>query len=296
MSPPTKIKSGLISLTLSKNELKYLFIYTNNHNGIPIHNKSNNICYFITGFNMIARLQYIIYKEIDNLVELDKIKKYVDKINKNICLNDDESKKFNKYLLIQTIIEVRSEDILKNIYKRYDSIIIQYFIELRFSEYSFSESSLNKNFDQKFIKYIEFKCEEIKKKCINKYFDNEKLLSCITQTHTNEVYIDINKLKYFSDIQNIFGDIKGDILKLAYDIDGIKSYITIEIFTSIKDKINNNLNVLLKNIGKYFCKITDKEGDLISFRLKPETEKYNISEIYAKFYQNINQTSITNLV
>jgi len=75
---------------LSKNELKYIFIYTYddkriNNIGLPIHNKSDNICYFITGFNMIARLQYIIYKEIDNLIQLDEIKKYIDKIDNNIC-------------------------------------------------------------------------------------------------------------------------------------------------------------------------------------------------------------------
>ena len=132
---------------LSKDELKYMFIHTYddkriNNIGLPIHNKSDRICYFITGFNMIARLQYIIYKEIDNLVELDEIKKYIDKIHNNVCLNDIESKKFNKYLLIQTLIEIHSEDILKKIYNnRYDERIIQNFIESRLNEYAFSESS-----------------------------------------------------------------------------------------------------------------------------------------------------------
>jgi len=302
---------------LSKDELKYLFIYTYQHKriddiGLPIYNKLDKICYFITGFNMIARLQYIIYKEIDNLIELDKIKKYVIKINNNECLNDIESKKFNKYLLIQTLIEVHSEDIMKKIYNNsYDSFIIQDFIESRLSEYSFSESTLNKSFDHKFIEYLNLRCTELIKKSndlfktkYNKYLDTAyiyKIIGKKSDKITDKTEYDLlqegnlEHLKKISDIYMLFKNINGFIQRNLFDVNGIKSKITLDDYNKIKDNIINNIKILLTNIGKYFCKIVDENGDIKLFKLKAITENPNISELYDKFYENFNDTDIQNL-
>lgn len=297
----------------SKNELKYIFIYTYddkriNNIGLPIHNKSDIICYFITGFNMIARLQYIIYKEIDNLIELDEIKKYIDKIHNNVCLNDIESKKFNKYLLIQTLIEIHNEDIMKKIYNnRYDSIIIQDFIESRLSEYSFSESTLNKSFDQKFIEYLQFRCKELKeksnnlfKKKYNQYLDTGYIYKIIgkylDKTDKTEfdglLQGDMIYLKKISDIDRLFIDINSFIDETVYIMYDIKSNIDIQDYNKIKDNIINNIKILLENIGKYFCKITDENGDIKLFKLKKQTDILNISELYNDFYRIFTESDI----
>ena len=298
---------------LSKDELKYLFIYTYENKrisniGLPINNKSHRICYFITGFNMIARLQYIIYKEIDNLIELDEIEQYVIKINKKECLNDIESKKFNKYLLIQTLIEVHSEDIMKKIYNnRYDSIIIQDFIESRLNEYSFSESTLNKSFDHKFIEYLNLRCTELIKKSndlfkekYNKYLDIGYEYKVIgkKQNGKDKTEIDLldegnlEHLKKISDIYMLFKNINGFIQRNLSDMIGIKSKISLNDYNKIKDYIIYIIKILLTNIGKYFCKIVDENGDIKLFKLKAKTENPNISELYDKFYTIFKETDI----
>lgn len=299
---------------LSKNELKYIFIYTYddkriNNIGLPIYNKSDIICYFITGFNMIARLQYIIYKEIDNLIELDEIKKYIYKIKDNICLNDIESKKFNKYLLIQTLIEIHNEDIMKKIYNnRYDGNTIQNFIETRLSEYSFSESTLNKSFDQKFIEYLHFRCKELEeksndlfKKKYNQYLDIKyiyKIIGKKLDKKTDKTEFDgllegnMIYLKKISDIKQLFKNIYSFINQTVYNMNDNKSNIDIQDYNKIKDNIINNIKILLENIGKYFCKITDEHGDIKLFKLKKQTDILNIRELYNDFYINFTESDI----
>lgn len=302
----SKSKKKFKDNILSKNELKYIFIYTYDDKrisniGLPIHNKSDNICYFITGFNMIARLQYIIYKEIDNLIELDEINKYITNIKQNVCLNDIESKKFNKYLLIQTLIEIHSEDIMKKIYNnRYDEYTIQDFIETRLSEYSFSESTLNKSFDHKFIEYLQFRCKELKeksnnlfKKKYNQYLDTGyiyKIIGKKLDKKTDKTEFDgllegnMTYLKKISDIEQLFKNIDSFINKTVYNMNDIKYNIDIQDYNKIKENIVNNIKILLENIGKYFCKITDENGDIKLFKLKKQTDILNISELYNDFY------------
>jgi hypothetical protein len=302
---------------LLKDELKFLFIYTYQDKriydiGLPMHNKEDNICYFITGFNIIARLQYIIYKEIDNLIEIDEMKIYIDKIKQNKCLDYEESKKFNKYLLIQTLIEVHSDDILTKLYGKTKNIkfIIQEFIEQRLSEYAFSESSLNKNFEQKFIEYLEFKSNELEKK-YNVYFKTKyngyldkgyeyKVIGKKTDNVTDKTEFDelednnIIYLKKFSDINRLFYFINIKISKVIhdhfYDLNGIKPNITNAntYFKYINFIINERVYILLKNIGKFFCKITDKDNNILKFKLKPQSENPNISETYKDFYTVFN--------
>lgn len=300
---------------LSKNELKYIFIYTYENRvkdvGLPIFNKADKICYFITGFNIIARLQYIIYKEIDNLTDIDEIKRYVHKINNNLCLDDEESKKFNKYLLIQTLIEVHSDDIIKKIYYSVSPNNIQKFIEFRLNQYSFSESTLNKNINQKLIEYIIYQCDIIKNKCetyfknkYNKYLDTGyvykiigKKSDGITDKTEKDALEEGNNdyLKKFSDIYRLFNSIKSFIERETFDMNGMKSKITDDNFIQIKDKIHYFVMILLKNIGKYFCKITDKDGHIQYFILKQKTEKSNITEIYNNFYGNLKEKDIETL-
>ena len=293
-----KLKLKFTENIMSKNELKFLFIYTYDDKrvkdiGLPMYNKNNNICYFITGFNLIARLQCIIYSEINNLD--DNIKKIIDKINKNKCLDDLESKKFNKYLLIQTLIEVHSDEIINKIIS--DSISEenkrQKFIENRLSEFTFPESTLNKNIDELFIDYLIKKCGEISTKCKN-YFNNKynKYLSInyINKTvEDNKVLEGSYKyLKSFSNIHKIFDTIKTRIEGKHYDYkDNYKL-----LFTEINMYISEYFKILINNFGKYFCKNKIDDNNII---LKFINNNEDIKNVYTNFYDNLTKKNIEEL-
>ena len=121
----------------TKDDLKRLFInnYDNSRGstkdtvGLPLTNTDSTICYFISAFNIVSRLQYVIFNEINNLSDLAPV---IDKLAANQCLEDAESKKFNKYLLIQTIIEVHAQRITD------DRIT---FIHNRLKQFTFSKNT-----------------------------------------------------------------------------------------------------------------------------------------------------------
>lgn len=293
-----KLKLKFTENIMSKNELKFLFIYTYDDKrvkdiGLPMHNKNNNICYFITGFNLIARLQYIIYSEINNLD--DNITNLVDKINKNECLNDSESKKYNKYLLIQTIIEVHSNEIINKIIPVPISIEekIQIFIESRLSEFTFPESTLNKNIDELFIDYLIKKCGEISIKC-NNYFNN-KYNKYLSINYINKIVEDkkvlegsYKNLKSFSNIHKIFDTIKTRIEGKHYDFkDNYKL-----LFTQINMYISEYFNILINNFGKYFCKIKIDDNNII---LKFINNNEDIKNVYTNFYDKLTKKDIEEL-
>lgn len=106
----------------NRNELHDIFVNTYHkmragnisNTGIKLTNPDNNICYFLSGFNVIYRMQNVILDEIDNLVDYNEIISIINEIKikkqkglnpDDNCLSNDQVKKFNKYLLIQTIIE-----------------------------------------------------------------------------------------------------------------------------------------------------------------------------------------------
>lgn len=62
-------------------------------------------------------MQGIILNEIDNLIDYGEILDIAKKIKQDLCLNTDESSKYNKYLLIQTFIELHDKSILLRLKK-----------------------------------------------------------------------------------------------------------------------------------------------------------------------------------
>jgi len=124
----------------TQDELKKIFINSYNNSrgsaidtvGIPLVNMTNSICYFISAFNIVSRLQYVIYNEINKLENLTDVFK---KIKADECLEKNESKKFNKYLLIQTIIEVHTQEITNK----------NKFIHERLRQFTFSKDNIDYN-------------------------------------------------------------------------------------------------------------------------------------------------------
>lgn len=99
---------------LSKNDLKILFASTYENTrkkvvGFTLYNIRDSVCYTLSSFNLLSRMQGVILNEIDNLVNISDV---VEKIKRNECVNNIEANNFNKYLLIQTFIELHDNNIL----------------------------------------------------------------------------------------------------------------------------------------------------------------------------------------
>jgi len=108
------IKINFYENILSKNDLKILFASTYENTrkkvvGFTLYNIGDSVCYTLSSFNLLSRMQGVILNEIDNLKNISDI---VEKIKKNECVNKIEATNFNKYLLIQTFIELHDNIIL----------------------------------------------------------------------------------------------------------------------------------------------------------------------------------------
>jgi len=69
---------------------------------LPTDNEFDSSCFRISGINLVSRLYSVIYNNID---KLDDISDVFDKIKINKCLTSNEAKRYNKYLITQTLIE-----------------------------------------------------------------------------------------------------------------------------------------------------------------------------------------------
>lgn len=108
------IKINFYENILSKDDLKILFASTYENTrkkvvGFTLYNIGDSVCYTLSSFNLLSRMQGVILNEIDNLVNISVI---IEKIKKNECVNNIEATNFNKYLLIQTFIELHDNNIL----------------------------------------------------------------------------------------------------------------------------------------------------------------------------------------
>jgi hypothetical protein len=94
----------------SKPELKLLFISGYNTfkqtAGITLDNLDGNICFTLAAYNYIIRLRYLLYSEIDNLVDITEITNIIANPN----MTSDDIDKYNKYLIIQSFIELINEN------------------------------------------------------------------------------------------------------------------------------------------------------------------------------------------
>lgn len=126
-----QIINDFVSNLKTKQELKQLFIdnYEYIHGstvdtiGMPMHNVGDKICYFISAFNIISRLQCTIFFEIDNLCLQEQIIAIKNKVvEHNECITEEEAKCFNKYLLIQTIIESQKQEYRNDLVSRINFI------------------------------------------------------------------------------------------------------------------------------------------------------------------------------
>ena len=117
----TKINVNFNKSILTKDELKLLYWYTydktrHNTKGLSFQNLSKEICYTISSFNLISRLQYILYDEINRLQDINAI---CIKIQNDECLTPEEANMYNKYLILQTFIEIHDSDLLLKINEKY---------------------------------------------------------------------------------------------------------------------------------------------------------------------------------
>ncbi|MBM3930662.1 MAG: hypothetical protein FJ336_05235, partial [Sphingomonadales bacterium] len=108
------IKINFYENILSQDDLKILFASTYENTrkkvvGFTLYNIGDSVCYTLSSFNLLSRMQGVILNEIDNLINISDI---VEKIKKNECVNKIEATNFNKYLLIQTFIELHDNIIL----------------------------------------------------------------------------------------------------------------------------------------------------------------------------------------
>jgi hypothetical protein len=120
-----KSKANFLDNIFNKDELKIIF-YKNFYRlkqtkgtftyGYPIKNKTDSECFRISGFNIFMRMHNKIWDEIDKLCNIEKIQDYVTKVQEDKCLTKEESADYNKYLLLQTSIEITSKEILDKNY------------------------------------------------------------------------------------------------------------------------------------------------------------------------------------
>ncbi len=136
---------NFVSNLKTKDELRKIFIENYNYIhgstvdtiGMPMDNIGDRICYFISAFNIVSRLQCTIYFEIDNLCEIAEINRIREKVRNDECVITEEAKCFNKYLLIQTIIESQKPEYRNNLLSRVN------FIQSRLHAYLFDENKFN---------------------------------------------------------------------------------------------------------------------------------------------------------
>jgi hypothetical protein len=139
-----RCNSSFLENIFEKNELKiiyyknfYKFKNSESQFGYPINNKTDSECFRITGFNIFMRMQGKIWNEIDTLLDIEEITVLVKRIKDNKCLSNKDTIKYNKYLLLQTSIEMTSEEILNKMFKD-ETVAIQRqeLLNVRLKEYS----------------------------------------------------------------------------------------------------------------------------------------------------------------
>ena len=242
----------------SKDELKTLFInnYDNSRGstqdtvGLPLTNTNETICYFISAFNIVSRLQYVIFNEIDKLSDLAPI---IVKLNADECLEDAESKKFNKYLLIQTIIEVHAQRITD------DRIN---FIHDRLKQFTFSKNIAG--LQNVMMTKIHDELDKLKENLVklNDLIEVENLvqfgLNLITQINQ-----DINSAYSTGDTTNLY-----------------KNFI---------DVVNEKYKVIKENFNEYYDKwMTEEELNLVVIRVDDPYYDEDNNEKLKKMLQTIN--------
>ncbi len=288
-----------LSNIIPKNQLKRKFIENYNYiyggevenSGIPLDNIKDKICYFLTAFNLISRLQYTIFREIDNLCEIDFLYYVQDKVLQDKCLEVEEAQQFNKYLLIQTIIEAQEERFRTNYVER--SVFIKnrlyaYVLDksmfsgkileqkkliqkitsedLEFFGDYILEEDYEKNYEQNFLEKIDRLYRDISITFDNlfryegKDFEEEtasyiKKTSKLYRPRVSELlnYINEKGSKFLE--YEFIGKIQPVLLKLEHDLELFERYSDIDIECTNKQNeemnITKKVNSLCLIIGSY---------------------------------------------
>jgi hypothetical protein len=288
---------------IKKEDLKKIFYKTYNSTrndmgekhsviGLNFENTNDSICYTLTGFTLFARMQYILYHEINNLVTIEEINTICTKMNgvPEKCLNKKDAIDFNKYLLIQTFIEYHSDEILTHINcatklskNGYLPEIRIAFIRNRMEQYAFAidkEPTLLELFTS-FIISSKDKMLDIYHKLAldeNGYVNND---------YSNPTFMELNK-------------------KLSYDNESLCRSCEIPTEESSTSGFENDLRQLLNVEIENKTEIDDKIGSLVSYlesikeqkqkqeqkQIQTEIKKLEqIQEINNKMIEIINQFS-----
>lgn len=115
----------LINGFKTKQELKELFYkyytekkldkyFLNNHDEKDslFFNHNSNECFKFSYFKSISRMYYFIWSQIDELPSIEYMQIVLDKVRKLQIPTNNEIKSFNKYIYIQTLIEMEVDDII----------------------------------------------------------------------------------------------------------------------------------------------------------------------------------------
>ncbi len=297
-----KVNSNFLDGVLDKEELKIIFYksfyrFQNNDRskytlGYPIKNETDSECFRITGFNIFMRMQEKIWDEIDNLCEKDEILLLVCKIKENKCLNGSETNIYNKYLLLQTSIEMTSTEILNIMYSNSDNISVK---RQKLLNERFKILSISSNIGV----YVNPILYSTDKDTLNKLLFLEKIINTYDKILENN--FDLNKkmeddlimgdtsllIKSFKDtIENLF-----ELFESSENRNSHAEALDSELKKYFTDIIIDKIKELYKNLNTEINEIKDisKNDELINLNIKRANEIYEKIKILNEEIKKLNK-------
>jgi hypothetical protein len=288
-----KAKLNFSENVLTKIELKRLFLATyydtrikKDNIGFTLENVNNRVCYTISSYNIILRLQYILYNGINNLVEKGEIIRLNRKIQQNECLTKDESDSYNKYLVIQSLLEFSDIELVKKIARDNTTIftkehiyeIRMAFIRKRLLQLTFYDN-YTPNLNTLTKKYLLSKLKDLENilNDINGLFVNETLYESFQMIIFNMYYIGDTslsfKLNYFTDNATDINhtarpenlDLLNEIEQYLIDIDAAISNATDDSGAHVQLKIPAEYNTLTHEICALIAKYRNRTLTIADF-------------------------------
>jgi len=288
-----KSKANFMDNIIEKEELKIIF-YKSFYRfkqekgkftfGYPINNETNSECFRISGFNIFMRMHNKIWDEIDKLCDIAKIRDCVTKVQQDKCLTEEETKDYNKYLLLQTSIEISSKEILEKIYpgeiltkqrqkllnERFKKISLEAIITDGFGKYIDPVLYVkdSKNYNKLFyLENIKEMYDEFAKKYdINFYFKTEVNISTLY-----EFFEDSSSEVRKSSCEELFKELKTNLtgkLPLIVLQENKLSEILDSIDKTVNDRQIENDKIILEQILQNLRILKQEQDNIIEPLLK----------------------------
>lgn len=283
-------------------ELKKLFIKNydiENNNikikniGIPIVNLNDSSCFFISAINLIARMQYVIYNEIKNLVGYEEIIALNEKITRDECLSESEVKQFNKYLLIQTIIELFDSDVMSRIEQLIIRLGLYLFIKNEFA-YDTNQNNMFMSIVDKIHDYYKyFKSSPIYKEISNKIKKfSQGLIFQYYTLYAFEDYPFMNE-EFYVPTLNILNQIARQLSSIE-NANLPHNLVKIEDLVQMMNRLNNDDKFTEEDFNSIQAVFSDTRCSNI--KLKEFEKNLSLINIFGVGVEEINEGNDPNIV